>query len=122
MRVLLCLVLCMPSAVYEECHNLALYAESHDNEWHHTKCHHADCRHAKNMFSFLPWHKTSTRSRKHNRCQSYKNIYGANLSGAPVKHLSGAPLWGRPLVLPTDVRLGFEGLIWTNTLSYYKNP
>jgi len=32
----------------------------------------------------------------------------------PVKHLSGAPLYGRPLV-PTNNRLGWKGLPGKNT-------
>jgi len=40
----------------------------------------------------------------------------------PWKHLSGAPLYGRPLPLPTNTRLGWTGLPGTNTLAYYENP
>ncbi len=39
-----------------------------------------------------------------------------------VKHLSGALLWGRLLVLPTNTRLGWKGLPGKNTLAYYGNP
>ncbi len=28
-----------------------------------------------------------------------------------VEHLSGAPLYGNPLALPTNIRLGFKGLL-----------
>jgi hypothetical protein len=38
-----------------------------------------------------------------------------------VKHLSGAPLYGRPLALPTNNRLGWKGLPRTNTLAYCEN-
>jgi hypothetical protein len=38
------------------------------------------------------------------------------------KHLSGASLNGRPLALPTNIRLGWRGLPRTNTLAYYENP
>jgi hypothetical protein len=36
----------------------------------------------------------------------------------PAKLLSGAPLWGRLLASPTDVRLGWKGFPGTNTLAY----
>jgi hypothetical protein len=39
-----------------------------------------------------------------------------------VKHLSGAPLQGRPLALPTKIRQGWKGLPRTNTLAYYGIP
>jgi len=35
-----------------------------------------------------------------------------------MKHLSDAPLWGRLLALPTNIRIGLPE---TNTLAYYKN-
>jgi hypothetical protein len=35
-----------------------------------------------------------------------------------VRHLSGAPLYGRLLALPTNIRLGWKGLLGTNALSY----
>jgi hypothetical protein len=35
-----------------------------------------------------------------------------------VKHLSGAPLWGRLLAPPTKTRLGWKGLAGTNTIFY----
>jgi hypothetical protein len=38
-----------------------------------------------------------------------------------VKHLSGAPFYGRLLALPTNIRLGCKGLPGTNALAYYKN-
>jgi len=38
-----------------------------------------------------------------------------------VKHLLGAPLYGRPLALPTHIRLGRRGMPGTNTPAYYKN-
>jgi hypothetical protein len=38
-----------------------------------------------------------------------------------VKHLSGAPLWGRLLASTTNMRLGWKSLPRTNTLAYYKN-
>jgi hypothetical protein len=38
-----------------------------------------------------------------------------------VKHLSGAPLKGRLLTLPTNIRLGWKDLTGTNALAYYKN-
>ncbi len=36
---------------------------------------------------------------------------------AQVKRLSGAPLYGRLLALPTCIRLGWKGLPGANTLS-----
>ncbi len=56
----------------------------------------------------------------------YKTFYGGNLrifliSQTRVKHLLGAPLQGRPLALPTNIRLGWKGLPGTNTLAHYKN-
>ncbi len=39
-----------------------------------------------------------------------------------VKNLTGAPLCGRPLALPTNIRLGWKALPGTNTLPYYENP
>ncbi len=38
-----------------------------------------------------------------------------------VKHLSGAPFYGRFLTLTTNIRLGWKGLPGTNALAYYKN-
>jgi len=38
-----------------------------------------------------------------------------------VKHLSGAPLKGRFLSLPSNNRLGWKGLPGANTLAHYKN-
>ncbi len=38
-----------------------------------------------------------------------------------MKHLSGAPLKGRPLALPANIRLGWKSLPGTNTLAYYEN-
>ena len=35
-----------------------------------------------------------------------------------VKPLSGAPLKGRPLSLPTNIRQGWRGLPGTNALAY----
>jgi hypothetical protein len=35
--------------------------------------------------------------------------------------LSDAPLSGRPLALPTNIRLGWKGLPRTKTLVYYEN-
>jgi hypothetical protein len=33
-----------------------------------------------------------------------------------------APLYGRLLASPTNIRLGWKGLSGTNTLAYYKKP
>jgi hypothetical protein len=37
-----------------------------------------------------------------------------------MKHLSGAPLLGRLLPLPTNISLGWKGWQRTNTLAYYE--
>jgi hypothetical protein len=38
-----------------------------------------------------------------------------------VKHLSGAPFWGRLLASLTNNRLGWKGLPGTNAPAYYEN-
>jgi hypothetical protein len=38
-----------------------------------------------------------------------------------VKHLSGAPLKGRLLASPTNIRLGWKGWPGSSTLAYYEN-
>jgi hypothetical protein len=38
-----------------------------------------------------------------------------------LKHLSGAPLWGRFLALPTNNRLGWKDLPGVKTLAFCKN-
>ncbi len=38
-----------------------------------------------------------------------------------MKHLSGAPLYGGLLALPTNIRLGWKGLPGANTESYFIN-
>ncbi len=38
-----------------------------------------------------------------------------------AKRLSGAPLYGRLLVVPTNIRLGWKSLPETNILTYYEN-
>ncbi len=38
-----------------------------------------------------------------------------------MKHLSGAPLKGWLLALPTNNRLGWNGLPGAKTLAYYEN-
>ncbi len=37
-------------------------------------------------------------------------------------HLSGAPLWPRPLALPTNIKPGWKSLSETSTLANYENP
>ncbi len=46
--------------------------------------------------------------------QCYKTFYGRKL------HLSGAPLQGRLMVSPTNIRLDWKGLPGTNALAYYE--
>jgi hypothetical protein len=36
-------------------------------------------------------------------------------------YLTGAPLLGKLLALPKNIRLGWKGLSGTNTLAYYKH-
>ncbi len=50
------------------------------------------------------------------------STYLMKLEPTRVKHLSGAPLKGRLLASPTNIRLGWISLPRTNTLAYYKNP
>ncbi len=38
-----------------------------------------------------------------------------------VKHLSGVPLQGRFLALPTNTKPGWKGLPGTSTIAYYGN-
>jgi hypothetical protein len=38
-----------------------------------------------------------------------------------VKNLSGAPHYGKLLALPMSIRLGWKGLLGTDTLAYYEN-
>jgi hypothetical protein len=37
-----------------------------------------------------------------------------------LKHLSDAQLLGRLLVLPTNITLGWKGLLGTNAVAYYE--
>jgi hypothetical protein len=37
-----------------------------------------------------------------------------------MKRLSGAPLWFRPLALPTTIKLGWKGMPGTNAIAYSK--
>jgi hypothetical protein len=37
-----------------------------------------------------------------------------------MEHLKDAPLLGKALGLPTNIRLGWKGALRTNTISYYK--
>jgi hypothetical protein len=39
-----------------------------------------------------------------------------------MKHLSNAPLVGRLLALPTNIRLGWQYFPETYTIAYYENP
>jgi len=65
-----------------------------------------------------------------NSCQAFFSlVYHLRLNpgwiaapGANVIKLSGAPLYGRPLALPTNISLGWRGLTRTNTQAYYENP
>ncbi len=38
-----------------------------------------------------------------------------------MKHLSGAPLNGKLLALPTNIRLDWKGLPFANAIAYYEN-
>ena len=49
-------------------------------------------------------------------------IFGIRQEPTRVKHLSGAPLYGRLLASSTNIRLGWKSLPGTNTLAYYENP
>ncbi len=48
-------------------------------------------------------------------------MYAGEAGAYPVKHLSGAPLKGWLLALPTNDTVGIKGLPETNTLAYCKN-
>ena len=37
-----------------------------------------------------------------------------------MKHLSGVPLYGRLLASPTNISVGWKGLLGTNALAYYE--
>jgi hypothetical protein len=53
-----------------------------------------------------------------------KNLLFSNIivtTGANVTNLSGAPLKGRLLASPTNIRLGWKGMPGTSTLTYYEN-
>ncbi len=39
-----------------------------------------------------------------------------------MKHFSSAPLYGRLLASPTNIRRDWKGLSGTNTLAYYESP
>jgi hypothetical protein len=38
-----------------------------------------------------------------------------------VKDLSGVPIFGRLLALPTNIRLGWKSLLGLNTPAYYEH-
>jgi len=48
-------------------------------------------------------------------------MFAGKAGAYPSEHLSGAPLYGRPLALPTNIRLGWKSLPGPNTLTYYEN-
>ncbi len=49
-------------------------------------------------------------------------VFAGKAWACPVKHISGTPLKGKLLALPTNIRLGWKSLPGTNTLAYYENP
>jgi hypothetical protein len=53
---------------------------------------------------------------------AYSNVCGQGWSLPLVKHLSISLLKGGLLTLPTNIRLGWNGLPSTNTLAFYENP
>jgi hypothetical protein len=52
---------------------------------------------------------------------SYARVFVHGKPFQSSQMFSGAPLYGRPLALPTKIRLGWKSLPGTNTLVYYKN-
>ncbi len=80
------------------------------------------------MFVRLDWRKLT--NDKHSSLLQksviyrQKKIYTIDDTVEPkgMKHLSDAPLLGRLLALPTNIRLGWQYLLETNTLAYYENP
>jgi hypothetical protein len=48
-------------------------------------------------------------------------MFASKAGAYPREALSGAPLEGRFLALPANIRLGWKGLSVTNTLAYYKH-
>jgi hypothetical protein len=48
----------------------------------------------------------------------FQGILRVRTVPTPVKPLSGDPLGGRLMALPTSIRLGWKGLPGTNTLAY----
>ncbi len=48
-------------------------------------------------------------------------MFAGNQEPTQAKHLSGAPLKGWLLALPTNNRLGWKDLPEANTLPYYEN-
>jgi hypothetical protein len=51
------------------------------------------------------------------------NLIFASKNGAyPTEATSTAPLWGRLLALPTNIRLGWKGLLGINTPSFFQHP
>ncbi len=45
-------------------------------------------------------------------------MFAGKARAYPSEAASGAPLYGRPLALPTNIRLGGRGLPGTNTVNY----
>ncbi len=49
-------------------------------------------------------------------------MFAGKARAYPSEALSGAPLYGKLLALPANIRLGWKGLPGTNTQAYYENP
>jgi hypothetical protein len=57
---------------------------------------------------------------EHGKHFQHSPIFVCKAGTYPIKDLSGAPLQGSLLGLPTNKRLGWKGLPWTNTLAFSK--
>jgi len=64
---------------------------------------------------FVTWSTYQTRFFWNKRPSLFTSLF--NSEPTQVKHLSSAPLKGRPLSLPANIRLDWKGLPGTNTLA-----
>jgi hypothetical protein len=55
------------------------------------------------------------------KARAFQSKATLRLESTQVKKLSGAPHFGRLLVFPTKIRLGWKVLPGTRTLAYYKH-
>jgi hypothetical protein len=48
-------------------------------------------------------------------------MFSERLELTLVEQVSGGPLYGKLLVLPATISLGWKGMPWTNSLAYYEH-